>query len=272
MKIIDRFQTMVDNVAMKVATFNANSIRSRVEIINSWLAENRPQILCVQETKVQDSEFPLDAFCDRGYHVVFRGQKKYNGVAVFSDQPAETVVTSLPGDSSDEARFLQIFYKKIAVINTYIPQGDSPASEKFQYKLKWFSLLKKYFSKTFTPAGPILWMGDLNVALEDIDVYDPKGLRGSVCFCREVQDALKAMMRWGFVDLFRQFHPEDGQYTFWDYRLPNGFGRNLGWRLDYIMATPSLAQKCIACRIDKTPRGLDKPSDHTFVVAEFKNL
>jgi len=257
---------------MKVATFNANSIRSRVEIINSWLAENRPQILCVQETKVQDSEFPVEAFSGIGYHIVFRGQKKYNGVAVFSDQPIESSVTSLPGDSIDEARFLQISYKKITVVNTYIPQGESPDSEKFRYKLRWFSLLRDYFDRTFRPDEPILWMGDFNAALEEIDVYDPKGLWGSVCFCQEVQKSLKEIIHWGFVDLFRKFHPQGGHYTFWDYRLPNGFQRNLGWRLDYIMATQPLVRKCTGCRIDKTPRGIDKPSDHTFVVAEFKGL
>jgi exodeoxyribonuclease III len=255
---------------MKVATFNANSIRSRVEIINHWLVKNHPQILCIQETKVQDKEFPIEAFSDIGYHIVFRGQKKYNGVAIFSDLPIETVETTLPGDTIDDARFLRISYRDITVINTYIPQGQSPDSDKFQYKLRWFSLLKDYFDKNLHPDKPILWMGDFNAAMTDIDVHDPKGLWGSVCFCQEIQKAMKNIIDWGLVDLFRQFHPEDGQYTFWDYRQPNGFGRNLGWRLDYIMASNCLARTCTDCRIDKTPRGLDKPSDHTFVIAEFK--
>jgi len=110
----------------------------------------------------------------------------------------------------------------------------------------------------------------LNVALEDKDVYDPKNLWGDVCFCQEIQDAVREVMKWGFVDVFRQFHPQPEQYTFWDYRVPNGFKRNLGWRLDYIMATPTMAQNCIDCRIDKVPRALEKPSDHTPVMAEFK--
>jgi exodeoxyribonuclease-3 len=257
---------------MKVATFNANSIRSRVEIIINWLAENRPQILCIQETKVQDEDFPIEAFSDIGYHIVFHGQKKYNGVAIFSDKPIKSAETSLPGDPNNEARFLKIAYGTINIVNTYIPQGQSQDSDKFKYKLRWISLLRDYFDKTLNPDEPILWMGDFNAALEDIDVYDPKGLRGSVCFCQDVQKAIKNIIDWGFADLFRQSHKEDGQYTFWDYRLPNGFQRNLGWRLDYIMATQPLVQKCIDCRIDKSPRGLEKPSDHTFVVAEFKDL
>jgi exodeoxyribonuclease-3 len=257
---------------MKVATFNANSIRSRVEIINTWLAKNRPQVLCIQETKVQDKDFPVEVFGDIGYHLVFRGQKKYNGVAIFSDQPIESAETSLPGDPKDEARFLRISYRNIAIINTYVPQGESQESDKFQYKLLWYCLLKNYFDKNLHPDQPILWMGDFNAAMSDIDVYDAKGLWGSVCFCQKIQKAMKDVIDCGFVDLFRQFHPEDGHYTFWDYRQPNGFGRNLGWRLDYIMASRSLAARCTDCRIDTSPRGLDKPSDHTFVIAEFKDL
>jgi exodeoxyribonuclease-3 len=257
---------------MKVATFNANSIRSRVEIINNWLSKNSPQILCMQETKVQDEDFPVEAFGDMGYQLVFRGQKKYNGVAIFTDRPVESAVKSLPGDPNDEARFLSISYGDIAVINTYIPQGQSHKSDKFKYKLQWFSLLKKFFNENLRPDQPILWMGDLNAAMSDIDVYDPKGLWGSVCFCVEIQKAMKDMIDWGFVDLFRQFHPDEGYYSFWDYRLPNGFQRNLGWRLDYIMASRPLANLCTDCRIDMSPRGFDKPSDHTFVIAEFKDL
>lgn len=257
---------------MKVATFNVNSIRSRIDILNSWLCEHKPQILCLQETKVQDEDFPLDAFKDSGYNIAFAGQKKYNGVAIFSDKPVNHAKTKLPQDPLGEARFIQISYDNIFIVNTYIPQGQSMASEKFRYKLDWFSWLKEFFDQTCSPDQPILWMGDLNVALEDKDVHDPKNLWGDVCFCQEVQDAVRDVMSWGFVDLFRQFHPQPEQYTFWDYRIPNGFKRNLGWRLDYIMGTKIMAQKCIDCCIDKTPRGLEKPSDHTLVVAEFKAL
>ncbi len=257
---------------MIIATFNVNSIRSRIDILNAWLAKHKPQILCVQETKVQNTDFPLEAFKDSGYHILYHGQKKYNGVAIFSDIPTQDVQIGLPQDPAKEARFIKISYKNVVVVNTYIPQGQSLQSEKFQYKLKWFSWLKDYFDKTYTPDQPIVWVGDLNVALEDKDVYDPKNLWGDVCFCQEIQDALREVMKWGFVDLFRQFHPQPEQYTFWDYRVPNGFKRNLGWRLDYIMATPIMAQHCIDCRIDKAPRELEKPSDHTPVVAEFKSF
>lgn len=254
----------------KIATFNVNSIRSRTEIVKLWLAEHRPNVLCIQETKVQDTEFPLDDFADTGYRVIYAGQKKYNGVAIFSDIPAKNVEAALPADEEKEARFLKMSYNDVQIINTYIPQGQTPDSDKFQTKLKWFSDLHTYFHKTLHPDKPILWVGDLNVARDDRDVYEPQKHWGDVCFCQEVQDALNKVMDWGFVDVFRQFHPEPEQYSFWDYRAPNGFKRNLGWRLDYILATKPLAKRCTDCRIDKAPRGLDKPSDHTPVIAEFE--
>jgi exodeoxyribonuclease-3 len=255
---------------MKIATFNVNSIRSRVDILKLWLAENRPNILCVQETKVQDSEFPIDELANLGYHIIFAGQKKYNGVAIFSDQPPQNVESFLAADEEKEARFLKMSYNNIKIINTYIPQGQSTDSDKFQYKLKWFSDLLAYFRKTCRPDQPILWVGDLNVARDERDVFEPEKHWGDVCYCQELQDAMNKVIDWGFVDVFRQFHPEPELYSFWDYRIPNGFKRNLGWRLDYIMATAPLAEKCKDCRIEKSLRGLEKPSDHVPVIAEFK--
>ena len=157
----------------------------------------------------------------------------------------------------------------ITIVNTYIPQGHSPESEKFIYKLDWFKRLGDYFACRFKPTEPIIWLGDFNIAPEAKDVHDPVGLAGSVCFHPDVQKALQKIMDWGFVDVFRKHCDEPGRYTFWDYRVPNGVKRNLGWRLDHIMATEPLAQRCSACYIDKEPRLAEKPSDHTFLVAEF---
>ena len=255
---------------MKIATFNANSIRSRVEPICAWLAEHRPDVLAVQETKVQDEEFPVEAFAGTGYHVIFAGQKRYNGVALFSLAEPKNVLQRLPGDTGDEARFLQADFGGVTVVNTYVPQGREMGTEVFAYKLRWYGWLRAYFAELIGPKSKLIWLGDLNVARQDIDVHDPKGLWGSVCFCQEVQEAFEGVLATGLTDLFRLHHPDQpGQFTFWDYRVPNGFKRNLGWRLDYINATASLSKKCTCCEIDRGPRGQEKCSDHTFLWAEF---
>jgi exodeoxyribonuclease-3 len=145
-----------------------------------------------------------------------------------------------------------------------------PDSEKFKYKLNWFERLLQFFDKNFKPTDSVLWVGDFNIAPEPIDVYDPEGLLGHVCYHPEVHKKLQKIMRWGFVDVFRMHCKEAGQYTFWDYRPINAFKYNLGWRLDHIMATESLAKKCTACYIDKEPRTKEKPSDHTPIIAEFE--
>lgn len=254
---------------MKIATFNANSIRSRADIICKWLDANQPDVLAIQETKVQDADFPLEAFEATGYHVIYRGQKTYNGVAILSKTKPDEIVSRLPQDSTDQARFLKAKIGPVTILNTYVPQGMDVDSDKFQYKLNWFGWLKDYLEKHHSPKEPLLWLGDLNVARQDIDVHNPKGLWGSVCFCEPVQKALENVMEWGLTDVFRRFCPDPEQYTFWDYRVPNGFKRNVGWRLDYIMATETLVKTCQNCWIDKEPRGWEKPSDHTFLIAEF---
>ena len=254
---------------MKVAGFNVNSLRSRLPVVIKWLTENRPDVLCVQETKVQDVDFPSEAFEQTGYRYVFKGQKSYNGVAIFSTSEMKNVEFGFDDEPADQPRLIKAEINDIAIVNTYVPQGESPESEKFQYKLNWFDRLHKYFKKKFKPTDAVLWVGDFNIAPELIDVYDPKGFLGHVCFHPAVHKALKQVMEWGFVDVFRMHCTEPAQYTFWDYRLPNSFKRNLGWRLDHIMATKPLAKKCTACYIDKKPRAAEKPSDHTPIIAEF---
>ena len=256
---------------MQIATFNANSIRSRLGILRPWLEHHQPDVLCIQETKVQDDDFPLDAFEDTGYEVIFRGQKKYNGVALLSKVPLTEIEWSLPADPRTEARFLKARAGRISIVNTYIPQGQAPDSEKFQYKLDYFRWLKEYFASSFDPAEPVVWCGDLNVARQAIDVHDPEGLWGHVCYCQAVQDAMEEVMTWGFTDIFRKLCPEPDQYTFWDYRVANAVKRKMGWRLDYILTTAPLTADCRKCWIDTAPRLLEKPSDHTFLVADFSN-
>lgn len=254
---------------MKVATFNANSLRSRLEVVQRWLKDNQPDVLAIQETKVQDAHFPLEAFDGSGYHIVYRGQKAYNGVALLSKITPVDVVSHLEQDAADQARFLKARFGTVTVLNTYVPQGMDIKSEKFDYKLKWLGWLRTYLDRHHDPNESLIWVGDFNVARLAIDVHDPERLWGHVCFCEAVQNALENVMAWGFSDVFREFNPEPGQYTFWDYRVPNALKRNLGWRLDYIMATSPLLNACRKCWIDTAPRGWSKPSDHTFLIADF---
>jgi exodeoxyribonuclease III len=180
-----------------IATFNANSIRSRMEIVLGWLDRNRPDVLCLQETKVQDVEFPKDPFIAKGYTCAFKGEKKYNGVAILSRHPITKVFSGLDEEPRDPARILRAQINDLTIVTTYIPQGQDPLSDKFQYKLQWFQRLGRYFESHCTPNDRVLWLGDMNIAMEDKDVYDPVGLRGHVCFCPEAQQAMSKVIEWG---------------------------------------------------------------------------
>jgi exodeoxyribonuclease-3 len=254
---------------MKAATFNANSIRTRLPIVLQWLEKERPDVLCIQETKVQDKDFPSDPFREKGYEVVFTGQKSYNGVAIATRLKADSVRCGLYKTEGEEARFVAASISDIPIINVYVPQGFAPNTDKFDYKLRWLKDLLAHFRRFCDPNQPLLVAGDFNVALEERDVYDPKALEGEVGFHPDERAAMRDLLAWGLVDLFRQHQPEGGHYTFWDYRIPNGFKRNLGWRIDYLLATKPLAALSEKAWIDKTPRGQPKPSDHTFLIAEF---
>jgi len=254
---------------MKIASYNVNSLRVRLPIVLQWLADSQTDVLCLQETKVQDGDFPTEAFDNIGYHYAFKGQKSYNGVAILSKRPIENIDYGLQDEPADEARLIRAEINGIVIINTYVPQGYLPDSEKFQYKLKWFGRLLKYFQQNFAPEDAVLWVGDLNIAPEPIDVYDPQALLGHVCFHPQVHKALSDVMAWGFVDVFRGHCDKAGEYTFWDYRMRNAFGRNLGWRLDHLMATVPLAEKSIACYIERELRQAERPSDHVPIVAKF---
>jgi len=178
---------------MKVVSFNVNSLRARLPIVLQWLDEHQPDILCVQETKVQDVDFPTDAFDRSDYKYVFKGQKSYNGVAIFSRSEITNVKFGFDDEPKDEARLIKTEINGIVIVNTYVPQGYQPDSEKFQYKLNWFERLLILFKKNFKPGEPVLWVGDLNIAPEPIDVYDPENLLGHVCFHPEVHKKLQEL-------------------------------------------------------------------------------
>lgn len=240
-----------------------------MEVVRNWIMAEQPDILCLQETKVQDKDFPAAGFKGLGYQIIFKGQKAYNGVAIISKQPFYNVRLTLHGKEDEQARFTSALIGSVHVINVYVPQGFAPGTDKFLYKLQWLEDLLTHIKDKYTPDMPIIMTGDFNIALDNIDLYDPEGLRGQVGFHPDEQAMLRKLIEWGFIDIFRRHHKEGGHYTFWDYRIPNGFKRNMGWRIDYIFATKSLAEKSSDAHIDTDPRSREKPSDHTFLVAEF---
>jgi exodeoxyribonuclease-3 len=259
---------------MLIATFNCNSVRMRLEIILDWLDAHQPDVLALQETKCQDAQFPVDAFTEAGWRVAFRGQKSYNGVAmVTAAEPEEVSFGLCDGDGGEsETRLAHVRLGDVHVVNTYVPQGRELGSEAFAFKLDWLRRLGEYMRARLDPSRDrLVWVGDLNIAPTPADVYDPKGFWPSVCFCQEVIDALAELTSWPLVDIFRKHIPGEGAYTFWDYRLPQSVPRNLGWRLDHILATPPMAGRSTECFVDIDPRKAEKPSDHTFVAARFSD-
>ena len=260
---------------MRLATFNANSIRVRQKAVLEWLKMHQPEVLCLQETKVQDPQFPRAAFEEAGYGAYFRGMKSYNGVAILSRQVPDAVLFGLgDGPESDEPRLAHARYQGFSVINTYIPQGYLIESPKYAYKLEWFKRLRRYFEKNFKPSDPVLWCGDLNVAPRDLDVHHPEKHLTHVCFHEDAKKAYADTLSWGFEDVFLKLYPSRQQFTFWDYRFrPAGqssLEANLGWRIDHILATADLAKRCVQVEVDIEPRKAPQASDHTFLWAEFK--
>ena len=254
---------------MKFATFNPNSVRARLDALTTWLKEEEPDILCLQETKVQDKDFPRQEFEDQGYQVAFRGQKSYNGVAVLSRHPLRKIRKDLCEKGDVQARFISAVIQDLTVINVYVPQGQAVGTDKFDEKLRWLRALLSHIRSSYDPARSLVIAGDFNVALETADVFDPEKFKGQVCFHPDEQSILRELLEWGLVDIFRKHEPGRDQYTFWDYRIPNALKRKMGWRIDYILSTAPVAEKSKRVWIDKAARLRPKPSDHTFLVAEF---
>ena len=255
---------------MRIATFNCNSVRTRLDTVLRWMRDHQADVLCLQETKVQDGEFPLEAFTSAGLNVAFRGMKSYNGVAVASPHPITDVRTGLDdGGPADEPRLMRATVGGVTVVNTYIPQGRDIEHEMFRYKLEWFRRLRGYFDRNFKPADALVWLGDCNVAAEPIDVHNPEERENHVCYHADARSAFQHCRAWGFADVFRTFHPEGGHYTFFDYRTQFKGPTQEGWRIDYILASPALAKRATRCWIDLEPRLRERPSDHTFLAADF---
>jgi len=255
---------------MKIATWNINSIRRRLDLVLDWLARHNPDVLCLQETKCQDHEFPALAFEAAGYHAAFRGMKGYNGVATLSREAPAFVLHGLhEGPDNEDCRVLQTVIAGIPIVNAYAPQGSSIGSEKYAFKLEWFLRMRRYFYERLDPARPAIWTGDLNVAPEPIDVYHPDRRVNDPDFHIDARNAYKNALAWGWVDTFRRLHPDRVQYTYWDY-FRNAFEHNWGWRIDHILATEPLAAHCTAAEVDLEPRKAQNASDHTVLWVDFE--
>jgi exodeoxyribonuclease-3 len=254
---------------MKIATWNVNSIRRRLPILLDWLSENKPDVMCLQETKVQDRDFPAEPLRSAGYYVTFRGKSGYNGVATLTVSAPERVLYGFrEGVDEEDDRALLTVVGGVPILNTYVPQGYKINSDKYAFKLQWFDRVRGYFDEHLDPARPAIWLGDLNVAPEPIDVYHPDRRVNDVDFHIDARNAYKTAVAWGFTDVFRRLYPDRVQYTYWDY-FRNAFENNWGWRIDHILATPPLAERCRATDVDLAPRRAPGASDHTVVWADF---
>jgi exodeoxyribonuclease III len=258
---------------MKVATWNVNSIRMRLQIVGQWLSENQVDVLCLQETKVIDEDFPRSPFTDLGYHIYTSGQKSYNGVAIISKQPLEDVSTGfapLVGakELDTQKRVIAGTIDDVKIISVYVPNGGAVGSEKYLYKLQWLKALREYLRFALYEISNICICGDFNIALEDKDIHSPALLIGQTMASAPERQALQEIMELGFADAFRKFTTEGGHYSWWDYRAA-AFRRNLGWRIDHHYLTPDLYKQATSCVIDTNPRKLTQPSDHAPVIAEF---
>ena len=252
----------------KVASWNVNSVRARLESLFVWLQEFNPDVLVLQETKVENIHFPKENLEALGYHVVCHGQKSYNGVAVLSRE----AISEVQVEYWDTAcRFLAFTVKNIRMINVYVPNGQSVGSDKYAYKLEWLAQLYTYLVAEKKKYPYVLIMGDFNIAPEDKDVCDPKAWSGSVLVSPAEREALKRIMQLGFLDSFRLFSKAEDKYSWWDYRT-FAFKRNMGLRIDLILMTESLKTYCQSADIDKIPRSHEKPSDHAPVFVCLKDI
>jgi exodeoxyribonuclease-3 len=257
----------------KIATWNVNSLRQRLNHVLQWVDLASPDILLLQETKVTDEQFPRMELEDKGYNLAFTGQKTFNGVAILSKFPLEEIITALPGDESDEQkRYIEALVSTpeglMRVASAYVPNGQAPDSEKFTYKMNFFDRLARHSQRLLEDDIPLIQGGDYNVAPLPIDVLNPEKLDGSICYHPAEREKLRTLTYLGLTDAFRLHHPHQSEaFSWWDYRAA-AFQRNEGYRIDHLLLSAEAADHCTASGIDPTPRGWEKPSDHTPVWAE----
>jgi exodeoxyribonuclease III len=255
---------------MKLATWNVNSIRAREERLVRWLSLQQPDVLCLQELKVTEDAFPLVPLQALGYHAVVHGQKAYNGVAVLSRKAPSAAERGF-GDGCDDthARLVTVLLGDVHVVSAYVPNGQEVGTDKWSYKLQWMGRLRSWLDRRFARSDLVALCGDFNVAPEARDVHDPARWEASVLFHPEARAAFESVRAWGLVDAFRLHHPEPGLYTWWDYRML-AFPRKEGLRIDHVLLSKPLAERCKSARIDRDERKGKLPSDHAPVVVELE--
>jgi exodeoxyribonuclease-3 len=252
---------------MKLATWNVNSLTVRLPHVLDWMREHEPDVLCLQETKVEDAKFPLSAFRELGYEAAFAGQKSYNGVAIVSRLPFGEIAIGIPGWADTQQRVISATIAGVRVVCVYVPNGEALGSTKFDYKMQWLDALREWLAHALAPHARLAVAGDYNIAPEPRDVHDPAAWENKIHFTPPEREKLHALFGIGLADAFRLFEQPDRSYTWWDYRMM-AFRRKMGLRIDHILLSPALVLVCKACWIDIEPRKRERPSDHAPVIAE----
>jgi len=252
---------------MRLAAWNVNSLKIRLPQVAAWLSTNRPDVLCLQETKIEDEKFPLKEIQAAGYHALFSGQKTYNGVAILSKQPGKETISAIPAFNDVQKRVLAATIDNVRVICVYAPNGQSVDSDKYRYKLEWLAAFNNWLKDELVRFPHLAVLGDLNIAPEDRDVHDPLAWEGNVLVSPRERQAFRELLKLGLKDSFRLFEQPEKSFSWWDYRL-SAFRRNLGLRIDHILLSSALASCCKSSTIDTKPRQADRPSDHAPVLAD----
>ena len=252
---------------MRIATWNVNSLRVRLPHLLDWLRDAQPDVLCIQETKTEDANFPTADLRAAGYQAAYCGQKAYNGVAILSRTPITDVAYSIPDFADDPKRCIHATVDGIRIVCLYAPNGEAPGTEKYAYKLRWYQALTAWLQAELPRRPRLAVLGDLNIAPEPRDVHDPKRWEGKIHFSEPERAAFRTVVEVGLKDAFRLFEQPEKQFTWWDYRL-KAFERGWGLRIDHILLAPALATKCSSCTIDVEPRKRERPSDHAPVIAQ----
>jgi exodeoxyribonuclease-3 len=252
---------------MKLATWNVNSLKVRLPYLLDWLRKVDPDITCLQETKTQDGDFPFEALAQAGYEVLASGQRTYNGVAIVSRGKGADVLTAIPGYADEQKRVLAATFGDVRIVCLYVPNGEAVGSLKYSYKLGWLDGLQGWLAAEVERHPKLAVLGDYNIAPETADVHDPALWEGQVLFSEPERAAFRRLGTLGLTDSFRIFPQPEKTFTWWDYRM-NAFKRNRGLRIDHILLSRALASTCVAVRVDREVRGLERPSDHAPVIAE----